>query len=468
LHFIVKLGLGDLLLFLKHIVRIKMTSRCFSNASISFDALYRPGSVIPGCQPQLKPVVDFSFITLGCSSRMRRDKLRTSGLFITSTNYDSWTSSRAVGFKYTPLYSQLPSPLVFYHESSMIASSYPLPLPNATDLSTLCMVDLFDAWPSFTRLVASKRSCIDAFYRIAGRREPFEGVLRIPSGKVLSRKVAALYHASMGVDDGTPMMWLDWDTTYRPQPHNVISSFWQHVIAHDVTVLPFRHPDRSLMRCSNVLTSLDDPSHTIDTGLLGLRRGAVSVKFLWRLMRHYDGGATYLRHICACCDQTTFINAVCSSDFLRTTPQIGIRENAVRQSPKLSLLLPCREVWFTHNLFLDDLFVWTLHVLWERRADRHVHIGWFGTGKTHVHGINLGQCTWKGQPWISACTDANEVTSSFDVQSIFRHFVASFGDAAGPYTKVSRQKVQMPTQSYLQFDPQVRIDATFRPQCDVH
>ena len=287
-----------------------MSSQCSSNASISisFDALYRPGSEVPACQPQLEPVVDFSFTTLGCGSRMRRDQLRTSALFVTSTNYGSWTSSRAVGFKYTPLYTQLPSPLVFYHESSIIASSFPPPPPNATDLSTLCMVDLFDAWPSFARLITSNRSCIDAFYRIAGRQEPFEGVLRIPSGKVLSRKVAALYHASMGVDDGTPMMWLDWDTTYRPQSHDVISSFWQHVTAHDVTVLPFRHGDRTHMRCTNALISLDDPSHTIDTGLLGLRRGAASVRFLWRLMRHYDGGATYLRHICACCDQTTSTN----------------------------------------------------------------------------------------------------------------------------------------------------------------
>lgn len=450
-----------------------MSSQCSSNASISisFDALYRPGSEVPACQPQLEPVVDFSFTTLGCGSRMRRDQLRTSALFVTSTNYGSWTSSRAVGFKYTPLYTQLPSPLVFYHESSIIASSFPPPPPNATDLSTLCMVDLFDAWPSFARLITSNRSCIDAFYRIAGRQEPFEGVLRIPSGKVLSRKVAALYHASMGVDDGTPMMWLDWDTTYRPQSHDVISSFWQHVTAHDVTVLPFRHGDRTHMRCTNALISLDDPSHTIDTGLLGLRRGAASVSFLWRLMRHYDGGATYLRHICACCDQTTSTNGARARScdlFSRPSSQVASRQNAVRRAPTPSPPLPCREVWFKHNLFLDDLFVWTLHVLWERRAERQVHFGWFGTGRTHVRGIDLRRCTWQGQPWISACAHANEVTSSFDVQSIFRHFIASFGDAAGPYTKVSRQKVRMPTESYLQFGPQVRVDAALRPQCDVN
>jgi len=27
-----------------------------------------------------------------------------------------------------------------------------------------------------------------------------------------------------------------------------------------------------------------------------------TVRFLWRLMQHYDGGAAYLRHACACCD----------------------------------------------------------------------------------------------------------------------------------------------------------------------
>ena len=142
-------------------------------------------------------------------------------------------------------------------------------------------------------------------------------------------------------------------------------------------------------------------------------------------------------------------------------------------------ILPCGQPWFKHNLFLDDLFVWTLHVLWEQigidvfedpiverdgssliqRAKTQVRFGWFGTGRKHDRGTNLGRCTWQGQPWISACPGANEVTSSFDVQSIFRHFVASFGEAAGPYTKVSRQKVAVPTEPYLQFPPQAIVDS---------
>jgi len=247
-------------------------------APMPFNVLTSRERVTSVCLPELEALVNVDFATFGCSYHFRRDRLKSSGLFVTSTNAGSWAASRAFNFKYTPLHTQLPSPLVFYHEAS-ISSPFPLPSPNSTELSSLCMVDLFDAWPSFARLITKNHSCVDAFYSISGRVEPFEGILRIPSGKVLARKVAALYHAAMGVDDATPVMWLDWDTTYRPQSNEIVAKLWQHVSARDVTLLPFRHWDRNYLRCTHAVDFLDDPSLTIDTGLLGISRGPASVRY---------------------------------------------------------------------------------------------------------------------------------------------------------------------------------------------
>ena len=94
---------------------------------------------------------------------------------------------------------------------------------------------------SLRSMITANDSCIDEYYRLAGRSELFERKLRIQSGKLLVRKIAALYHAAMALDVGTPLVWVDWDCAYAPEhgAQGVAHRFWQHVRAHDVTILPF-------------------------------------------------------------------------------------------------------------------------------------------------------------------------------------------------------------------------------------
>jgi len=141
-----------------------------------------------------------------------------------------------------------------------------------------------------------------------------------------------------------------------------------------------------------------------------------------------------------------------------------VRSCGTTKDPQLSGMspigtIPCNKQWFKLNLFLDDLFVWTLHVLWEQqqRTNTQLKIGWFGTGRKEVViQTNLEQCMWHDLPWISACPKGNGVTSSFDVYSIFHHFISGAGEMAGPYTRASDRKVKT-SDPYLIFPPQMRV-----------
>ena len=397
---------------------------------LSFDAVMRKGGI--HCQSRLRPLPATHDLTAaGCGTSMQRHRLQSSGLFITSTNAQSWSTSMARGFMYTPLQTQMPAPLVLYHEAS-ISSPFPPPPRNVTGASQFCLVDLFEAWPSLRSMITANDSCIDEYYRLAGRSELFERKLRIQSGKLLVRKIAALYHAAMALDVGTPLVWVDWDCAYAPEhgAQGVAHRFWQHVRAHDVTILPFRPKQLRGLRCKDELSTLDDPSYVIDTGVLGLRRGVEAVNFLWRLLRHYDGGAVQLVHSCLCCQQNS------SAEHCTDSPGGHA---------------PCREPWFAPNLFLDDLFAWTLHVHWEIRSERQLKVGWFGTGR-RVKSATMGRtthCIWDHKGWVSACPGANSATSSFDVLRLFRHFIASTGATSGPYSQVVRGKDARPQDAYM-------------------
>ena len=82
----------------------------------------------------------------------------------------------ARGFMYTPLQTQMPAPLVLYHEAS-ISSPFPPPPRNVTGASQFCLVDLFEAWPSLRSMITANDSCIDEYYRLAGRSDKRTGLL---------------------------------------------------------------------------------------------------------------------------------------------------------------------------------------------------------------------------------------------------------------------------------------------------
>ena len=121
-------------------------------------------------------------------------------LIITSTSISSLRTYRSVNFTGTIFSRTSPKPIVFYHEASWDVGQGKAPfrksdLPLHMSTST-CPVDLFEAVPQLQHLLTSCESCIDEYYRVAGGKEPLTGNTSPNwklSGKVLSRKVVAIY-----------------------------------------------------------------------------------------------------------------------------------------------------------------------------------------------------------------------------------------------------------------------------------
>ena len=158
---------------------------------------------------------------------------------ITSTSTSSWRSAERRGFEGTVLERALGVNLWVYHEHAFDAlkgradDKVPQAPVGRVDV---CMVNLFGVTPGLDEVVSSPESCIDTFYRIGGVREPFEFMLRVQTGKLWVRNVAAIAHALASLPRGASLLWLDFDAVaLRP----LDAQFWQFCRAHDVSYLPF-------------------------------------------------------------------------------------------------------------------------------------------------------------------------------------------------------------------------------------
>lgn len=207
----------------------------------------------------------------------------------------------------------------------------------------LCLLDLFRVVPWLARLILAPDSCIDAFYRIAGRREPFEEQLKIKSAKLLVRKVAAMFATSLALPPGGLFMWIDVDID---QVAELDQRFISFVSAYDVTYIPFvvcfpwnSHScvleAASTKNYGHVFDS-NDPAWRVESGLLAMRVNVRTVALLRALLHHYDGGAAALALDCLCDSRRAAGTTVASAR------------------------VPCGERYFSRNLYLDDLFAWSL------------------------------------------------------------------------------------------------------------
>jgi len=333
--------------------------------------------------------------------------------------------------------SEKSSPLLFYHELSLdrlrgqnTASTERL-LSSLLSARDACALDLFTAVPRLLQLLTSPHSCIDEFYRLAGHREPFEGDLRVKSGKLLVRKVASMYHAMKSLPLSTTMVWLDTDVV---QTSPLDAAFAAFVRAYDLVYVPFSfcryglddtcisdtlHPSPSEERTP--LLSLLDARYRIDSGVLAMRVSAAALKWLRLLLAHYDGGAVAAAQACLCA------------------------------APGEARSSTCVKHVFSRNLYFDDLFVWTWHLHMQaskrRPLLRNFSLGWFATGSAKgcakgCPGDQLLQAkldsldakwtlTTDGSdpPGICACVAAADHVSPFNLYHYFVHYLGS-----GPYS----------------------------------
>ena len=330
--------------------------------------------------------------------------------------------------QHTVLSPPVELPLDVYHELSLrhraASSAHETILGDLQSHSRLspnvCMIDLFEAVPGLAALVRSPANCLDAFYRVAGPTEPFEGTLRLASGKLLVRKFAALYHASVSAAQGTLVTWLDFDVEVL-SPAGAMGHFAHFALQRDISYLPFSSRDRwpaaaatyGRLQPLKTLASLVRfaAGWSVDTGVLSIRVGERTRALLLAMLKHWDGGLHALASYC-----------------------VRAADDAATCVPSV----PCGERWLRQNLYGDDLYVATLHVLASLHGWSNPFIdtpipelshGWLGQGVPTVGGgcaLPEGTPSW----WTTVCPNTSSLVSPFDLASIFLHHIGS----TGPYS----------------------------------
>ena len=265
--------------------------------------------------------------------------------FVTTTSNRDLKAAKQRSFNGTPLRG-LQFPIWLYHEASRANPAMGMDevMAAIATQDKVCLVDLMKAVPVITELTHSPDSCIDAFYRIAGRREPFERAgIRFKSGKLLVRKVAAIYHATSFSPQGHCIVWVDMDVTYR---RPIDDGFLRFVQRFDVVAVPNQ---------VHAPVGLNHSRWFTETGILAFTTGDNSQRLLRQVLDHYDGGAVDLASACLC---------------------------HPLQSSSSSRSLPCDKSWLTSHLYLDDLWVWTLFLHWQAAQDlpvKGLRQGWFAS-----------------------------------------------------------------------------------------
>ena len=273
------------------------------------------------------------------------------------------------------------------------------------------------------------------------------------------------------------VLWLDFDTEPRTLLHAPMH--WSFLLEHDVTHVPMRmQPHYAAGQHSpnfflKPLSRLDDDTWVIDSGVLAVRTSAAAVQLLRTMMRHYDGGAVALAREC-----------LCKRVGAATTTLAAARPHDQAGSQRADA--PCDKEWFTYNLYLDDLFVWTLFMQASGRAQlaaeqpKHaqnqsravsgeaggwmpggtpwVSQGWFASGRWETfwhNGTLRGMCTptpLKRPPFSAfPCVGVAPHVSPFDSLSTVHHFISS----NGAYTKTFKEKNMSQFPRYLKMPDEV-------------
>jgi hypothetical protein len=273
------------------------------------------------------------------------------------------------------------SKFIATNKPSLLSSQFPLrlytdPFETVPSLpSNVCTESLFNVVPGLHLLSNKSSSCIESFYSVAGRWEPYEWTLTVDSAYLLVRKIAALYHAL--VFSHQTVTWLDIDViVVKPPDHR----FHKFVSAADVTYTPFVF-DRS--RHNDVRPfQVEDDYWRIESGIISCRQ--TMTRTLRLMLKHYDGGAAKLAHECS------------------------LRQNWL-----------CDVQWVRQNLFLDDVFVWSMF-MHGKKFDHTFKQQWFAaTDSLRCKDIPIGSCANSSLP----------NTSPFRLGEYFKHHLQ------GPYSK---------------------------------
>lgn len=309
-----------------------------------------------------------------------------------------------------------PPPLVLFNENSWDVAHKRQPVSQSQLPDGVCSIDAFVAQP-WLNIFIKPGGAADSFYDYAGAMEPCDQPLKIKSGSILARKVAAMDSALRRVPTNTTIVWIDTDVVLRAPLDETFMAF---VRAHDITYIPFTTNKLWGDTPRVDFNSLDDPFWRIESGVVALTASATTRRLISDVIEHYNG--KLLRRVKQC---------------LQLLPLL----------PHHSW--PCNETWFQRNVYLDDIFVFSL-VLHEYKAIASQ--GWFSVG----HGQQCsGPLPAKDDidvanpyPFPHVCRSQTPYSSSFNLERYFEHQIGS-----GAYSKVFRHGASSAIDAELMMSP---------------
>lgn len=233
-------------------------------------------------------------------------------------------------------------PLWVFHEDSWEQAHGRTGILSATGVPryATCMTDIFkvEAW---LWSALKKGGPLDQYYAFAGNMEPCDQPLRIKSGKVLIRKLAAVNYALKVVNKNAIVVWLDTDVaTIRPPD----ATFMEFARAHDISFIPFTTNKGWGDKAIRNFRELRSPFWRIESGVAAYSNTAMARSIVTETIALYRG--LLLKLVVDCLDDM--------------------------QSRHI-----CNKVWFQRNVYLDDIFVMSFVLHKHKYTARY---GWFSMG----------------------------------------------------------------------------------------
>ena len=294
-------------------------------------------------------------------------------------------------------------PLNIFHEDSWDIVHKRDPIARSVfENRDVCLVDIFEAEPWLWDSIKVGGE-LDEFYAFAGAMEPCDQPLKIKSGKLLIRKIAAIRHTLYNVPNGTSVVWLDTDVLLRKP---VDTQFLDFVRQFDVTYIPFTTNKLWNHEPKINFQDISSPFWRIESGVTVFTANSRSRKLLDEVISLYRG--KLLQRVRAC----------------------------LSLPHGLAATTPCGEPWFRRNAYLDDIFVFSLAL---HESKNLVKQGWFSVGRgpqcprssfTHHAFSEEGVHPY---PFPHVCQSQTSYTSPFDLELYFRHQIGN-----GAYSKVYR------------------------------
>jgi hypothetical protein len=265
-------------------------------------------------------------------------------VFVTSTGSAVFekmqTNSKSMfftGAKHKPS-----APMWIYGEDSWDIAHNRGPIDQTKLQFPACVLDVFEAVP-WLHNISTAGGALDQFYQFAGRMEPCDQPLKIKSGKLLVRKLAAIYHTLQSVPFGTTVIWLDTDVVFRTPQDKLFFYFPTQNYISKIKTTP------NLLGAYNQNADsdkLDSPYWRIESGIVVITNDKKSIHLFEKATDMYRG-------------RLLKVSQDCLRDPL-THPNL------------------CNEIWFQRNLYLDDIFAFSL-VLHETKS--HLKHGWLHLSK---------------------------------------------------------------------------------------